>query len=249
MTSDEFDPQVLRRIDRPRRPAPDADDRIRRAMFDAFDAELESGETAVGDEMSGAAPAPRSTLELVPLDGEAADRTDTTDQPSGERPSPPRWMRWAVAAAAAALVVAIAAVALLRPDGTAPDSLDPADELVGDALTVNRFCLAEVAPLVDDVAGFHANSGGERTDRALRNVELLAQRFTDLASLLAEPLAGEVAATGEELLNDAAVARRMLSDDGDDSGIRTLAATIADELDALPGSEPCRTDELRGAIP
>jgi hypothetical protein len=252
MTSDEFDPRVLQRLDRPRRPAPPADDQIRAAMLAAFDTELDTmlddtvlDDTVLDDTVLDDEPARPTTprhLELV-LDDAATRPEGGARRPAG--PALRRWRPWFYGAVAAAVLVVIAAVVTVR---SGPDSvpLDPAGRTDADALVVNQFCRVEVDPLVDDVVAFHEGTGDEMADRALRNLELLAQHYVDLAARLSPDLAAEVTTAGNELLLRAAEVRR---DGVDADEMSTLAVEVADALATLPGAGNCRLTELRGPTP
>ena len=92
---------------------------------------------------------------------------------------------------------------------------------------------------------FEARPGGEASDRALRNGELLAQRYRDLASSLSDDLAADVATTGDQLLEQAADARRTYTSTFDDDVIADLVGDTVSAIAALPLSGSCRLDGLQ----
>ena len=255
MTIDDFDPSVLRRLDRPRRPSPTSTDRIRAAMLATFDeAATPPTQSDVPDD-----PTDRRAIEVsdddptvhdepahvIELRTRANGSPGTTDDHADGR----RWRDGHVArsiAVAAALVALVAGLVALRQTDD-PVTLD--ETATSDVDTVVTFCLDGVDPLVDDLENFLVQPGGELSDRAVRNSELLAQRYRDLAPLLSEPLATRVAANGDDLLDRAAAARSLLMRREDEAVIVELIGATVAAIDELPGSGWCRLEQLREAMP
>ena len=255
MTTDDFDPSVLRRLDRPRRPSPTATDGIRTAMLAAFDEATSATATRSDDAdgltarwtsdvtSDGARVHDGSSL-VIELRPRSNGSPGPTDEHAGRRRRDSHVTR--SLAVAATLVALVAGLVVLRP---ADDPVTVDESATADVDAVVTFCLDAVDPLVDDLELFLAQPGGERSDRAVRNSELLAQRYRDLATELSEPLATRVAATGDDLLDRAATTRSALMRRADDDIIVDLIASTVAAIDELPGSGWCRLEQLRDATP
>lgn len=252
MTNDDFDPEMLRRLDGPRRPSPAASDSIRNAMLSAFDEEVEHADSANDPTAEPVDLDPVVTIDPAPPTAgrhlEVA--LDPEDPPASDRRSAEPRVRqstWRVvryAAIAAALAAAVAGIVALRA-GEGAVELVPVDTTDSDIDNVRLFCLDDVDPLIDDMVAFVEQPGGELSDRGLRNAELLAQRYRDLADRLDGELAVAVTDGGDALLIQAADARREYSASGDDDVIRTLIDDAAAAIAALPGSGICRLADLQ----
>jgi len=249
MTNDDFDPEMLRRLDAPRRPSPAGTESIRAAMLAAFDDEAdridrdasdEGGDIVWGSDTSLVEPerslgSRHLEIALDPNEDRAHDAA-----PERRQQGRPAWQLVRYAAVAAAVAAAIAGTVALRSNDRTVE-LVPGVTTDSDIDAVRQFCLDDVDPLVDDLAAFVARPGGELSDRGLRNSELLAQRYRDLAPLLSDDLSARVVADGDLLLQQAADARRS----GDDGVIIGLVDDTVRAIAVLPGSDLCRLDNLR----
>lgn len=237
---DDWDAGRLRRVDRPHPLAADADERVRQAMLDSFDAATAAQETG------GEARQLRIVEAAADEAGHEIDlRAGRVDPGGDRRPGSGRSRgRWPFLAAVAAvlLVVGVAvAVAVVSRDGSVEITEAEQAELVAS------FCAESANERIADIENFRAAPGGERSSRALRSVEQLSQGFADLGDTLSGELGAAVGLEGDELIQRAAEIRRLSgAGAGVDEGIRGLAADLADAIEALPGSDGCRTAALRG---
>ena len=243
MTSpDDFDASRLRRLDRPHRPDEDADAAIKARMFDAFDKQAASDETdapivdtilrpafdRTRDDQSG----PGGDDVVVEIDLRGPDN-DVSDRNGF----------WGYRLAVAAATIAIVGIGVLFAQRT-PEEITPAR---GNSEVVVEFCETTVVDLVVIFDDYHGDPTGETQIRALRNLELLAQAYTDLADELEAPLSDVVRDTGALLLEQAATTRGALTILQTGGGeMADLIAAISDDIERLPGGSSCPTNELRG---
>jgi hypothetical protein len=212
----------LREIDRPRRPDPDATDRIRAQMLAAFD------ETAAGSPAHEGEPG----AEIIVL-SDAATSTDV-------EPGSSRLRRSWFYIAAAALAVVVGTMALVLSGGDNGDS-----GFADTPVLVQAFCM-DIQVEVNTVADFIDRPGSERDTRALVALESIAQAIRNLGDDMKPDDAEPVRQAGDALLAQAAAARLLSGQTSDlQPELQSLASAIADEIDRLPESSACRTALLR----
>jgi hypothetical protein len=227
--NDDFDISRIQRADRPRRPRDSADRKIRERMLRAFDEEADEKRSSTDS----------SEVDLVVLDLDLE-----RDEPFAEGSRGGRsWLYRVAVAAAVALLVGF--VAML--------SLDDEPEVTPAAqneTAIGEFCSTKFEELVGVFVEFDRSPSSEFESRALRNLELLSQRYADLADEVADPLASEVRAMGDEFLLRAAQVRLDVTVERRDGqtpeSMTLLIADLADAIEQLPGSTSCRVSDLRG---
>lgn len=243
---DDWDAGRLRRVDRPHPLSPDADDRVRRAMLASFDSastEEDDGDATQLRVIESPTVADDGRIEDRSLEIDLrVDRLDIDGEASpGTRRPRGRWP-FLAAVAVLLLVVGIAVVVVSSDDSTELTEADQAE-------LVASFCAEVANDRIAEIEDFHAGPSGERVSRALRSIELLSQGHADLGDALAGELGAAVRLEGDEFIQRAADIRRLgggsaASETPD--AIRLLATDVANAIDALPGSEGCRTAALRG---
>ena len=236
MSEHELDP--LRHVDRPHDLEADADERIRTSMFDAFDEATDHPTHSPGPPDSTDSEVELTSRAPTAVSGDVAN----LDVARAARRSR-RFVRLAAAVAVVLGIVGVVVVASLDRDESAP--ADDPDVVAA----VAAYCSSVFNPLVDDVAGMR-NTSIELIDRALRNLELMAQGWAGVGSDLDGPDGTAIIADADELLHAAADVRRAMSVDTtvDDvaAGVESLASSVADAVESAPGSTGCRTKEMSG---